>query len=172
MSLNPWKDNGDNLEGGILGRVTQYYRWILSAAWALLHWWFSDGSCYWTWWNMVEHGGTESDFHDEKSLFSHGAADAATVFIHFRNANVDHADLCSSIMEHVGPRLKIACPIAPVYREANLPSTIWVLGVWISENSWVAKPTKLFFCAENRVPPKFHGWSLNSHGWHMFTWQI
>ena len=23
---NPWKDNGDNLEGGILQRVTQYYR--------------------------------------------------------------------------------------------------------------------------------------------------
>jgi hypothetical protein len=57
----------------------------------------------------------------------------ATVFIHFRNADVDHVDHCSSIMEHVGPRLKIACPIAPLYREANLPSTIWVLGVWISE---------------------------------------
>ena len=28
----------------------------------------------------MEHGGTESDFHDEKSLFSHGAADGAIMF--------------------------------------------------------------------------------------------
>lgn len=123
MSLNPWKDNGDNLEGGILGRFTPLSMNPLRYTGPyplMVQRWFMLLNMM----NMVEHGGTESDFHDEKSLFSHGAADAATVFIHFRNAHVDHVGLCSSIMEHVGPRLKIACPIAPVYREANLPSTI------------------------------------------------